>query len=178
MEADRVCDALRCCEDEGGSGEGESGEGESGEGDDGGDGGDGDDEPDWPWPITDVLPGGGGGGIEFEHKHSALWLCGYRVGKKEGLVVHERRRFLDLFFRGHPAPPERVLRLFGDEYGDLGTEERLRKMANVLASNCRNFKSNDADRYQQAITDYEDDLHYLKAKYYRIGMFPWPPTEN
>ena len=99
------------------------------------------------------------------------------MGKTEGLVVHERRRFLDLFFRGHPAPAERVLRLFGDEYGELGTEERLRKMANVLASICRNFKSNDADRYQQAIADYEVDLRYLKAKYYRFGTFPWPPTE-
>jgi len=42
----------------------------------------------------------------------------------------------------------------------------------------RNFKKNDRDRYEVAISDYERDMAYLKQKYYDPGSFPWPPTED
>lgn len=131
------------------------------------------DEPNWPWPITWPSQEGGGSFGTFGAENSGLWLCGYRVGKTNGLADQERQDFLDYFLR--EALPPVVSAYHGDQYGEPGSEERLRKMANVLAANCRNFRRNDADRYQHAISDYERDLSYLKETYYRAGMFPWPP---
>lgn len=102
-------------------------------------------------------------------------MCGYRVGAK-GMSDKERRQFLDHFFR-NPLPTA-VSRYYGDAYGMPGSENRLRKMANVLASNCRNFKRNDRVKFRVAIAHWESDLDYLKRSYYRAGMFPWPPTED
>jgi hypothetical protein len=137
-----------------------------------------DDEPDeleWPWPVTGVTDGNGRGGSPlFEHERSALKMCGYTVGR-DGLPQAERFRLLDYFFRNRL--PSAVPQVFGDEYGDPGSEGRLQKMANVIASNCRNFKKNDAHRYRQAIADWECDLALLHARYYKAGSFPWPPTD-
>jgi hypothetical protein len=131
----------------------------------------------WPWPITTPPEGSGGSSdLFFPNKYSGLWLCGYRIGKTSSMSESERRRFLDHFFRNRL--PVIVSRYHADSYGEPGTEERLRKMANVMAANCRNFKKNDADKYEVAIADYEQDLDFLKQKYYRAGSFPWPPTED
>jgi hypothetical protein len=134
-------------------------------------------EPEWPWPITEP-PENKGGSLDetmFKNKHSGLWICGYRTGKTYGMPDAERQRLLDYFFRNRL--PEAVARYHGTEYGDPGSEERLRKMANVLASNCRNFKRNDRRKYRVAIAHLEQDLNHLREKYYRAGMFPWPPIE-
>lgn len=130
----------------------------------------------WPWPITEAgsKPSDNGSAI-FERERSALHICGYRVGKREGMPDAERRRFLDHFLRS-PLPAV-VQRAFGDEYGAPQSEQRLRKMANVIAANCRNFKRNDPQKYSVAIDHYETDLAYLKARYYRPAMFVWPETE-
>lgn len=104
--------------------------------------------------------------------HSGLWICGYRVGKTQGMEDGERHRFLDCFFR-HPLPPV-VEQYCGETYSTPDSEARLKKMANVIAANCRNFKRIDAHKYRQAILDYEVDLRYLKKRYYRSGYFPWP----
>jgi hypothetical protein len=132
-------------------------------------------EPDWPWPITEPPPSGGGSHPQFENRYSGLWLCGYPVGKTMGMGQDERQRFMDHYFRNtlHAV----VASYHGDSYGEPGSEQRLRKMANVIATNCRDFKLSDGLKYRQAIDDYETDLAYLKRRYYRAGMFPWPPTE-
>jgi hypothetical protein len=131
----------------------------------------------WPWPITTPPEGtGAGADIFFPNKYSGLWLCGYRVGKSSSLTEAGRRTFLDYFFR-NPLPAI-VSQYHDDNYGEPGSEKRLQKMANVIAANCRNFKKNDRDRYEVAISDYEQDMAYLKQKYYDPGSFPWPPTED
>lgn len=133
--------------------------------------------PDWPWPITEPGEPGGDSGDENWHgqESSGLWICGYRVGVK-GLDPLNRTRLLNHFFRS-PLPPV-VSRHFGDSYGESGSEKRLRRMANVMARNCRNFKRRSRDRYAEAIDDWEKDLAYLKKTYYRAGTFPWPSLDD
>lgn len=139
--------------------------------------GEGGDYPDWPWPITE--PGesrvDSGGGTWHGQESSGLSICGYRVGAK-GLNPLERTRLLNHFFRS-PLPPV-VSRHFGDAYGDPGSEKRLRRMANVIARNCRDFKRRSRARYADAIADWEKDLAYLKKTYYRASMFPWPSLDE
>lgn len=133
-------------------------------------------EPEWPWPITEPGPGEGGSSSDiFKNEHSGLWLCGYRVGKTKGLVKEERKRFLEYFF-SRPLPPV-VAKYHNEDYGAPGSEKRLRKMANVMASCCRNFKLVDPKIYRFAISHYEEDLEFLRKSYYRAGMFPWPPID-
>jgi len=131
--------------------------------------------PDWPWPITDVTPSQNGSSTPlFENGISGLKLCGYRVGATNGMSRAERKRFLDHFFNS--SLPTVVRTAFGDEYGEPRSEDRLKKMANVMAAHCRNFRRNDAIRYAQAIADWEEDLAYLRDRYYKRRTFPWPNT--
>jgi hypothetical protein len=134
-------------------------------------------ELDWPWPITEPGESAGTGGVDRWHHqdHSGLWICGYRVGG-DGLQPLERTRLLNHFFR-NPLP-KAVERHCGNDYGDPGSEERLRRMANVIARNCRNFKRLSRERYADAIEDWEKDLAYLKRAYYRAGSFPWPSLDE
>ena len=131
-------------------------------------------EPDWPWPIPDVT--GGKGKSAFAGKFadvSALKLLGYSVGTN-GLGVTERKELLERFFTGQL--PSIVNELFGDAWGNPGSEERLKKMADTISSNCKNFKRNDASRYRVAIEDWESDLSWLRKNFYKKGRFPWPDT--
>lgn len=134
-------------------------------------------EPDWPWPITEPGESAGAGEVDRWHHqdHSGLWICGYRVGG-DGLQPLERTRLLNHFFRN--ALPKAVERHCGDDYGDPGSEKRLRRMANVIAKNCRNFKRLSRERYADAIDDWEKDLAYLKRAYYHAGSFPWPSLDE
>ena len=87
----------------------------------------------------------------------------------------ERRMLLDYFFR-NPLP-DIVSRFHGHDYDEPGSEDRLRKMANVIAALCRNFKRIDPKRYRVAIDHYEKDLAHLYKSCYVSGSFPWPPIE-
>lgn len=133
------------------------------------------DDPIWPWPVTEVLPSKRKGDYAFENELSALRYLGYVVGKTNGMRDHERRKFLDYFFT-HSLPAE-VDAHFEHSYGAPGSSVRLRKMADVIAANCRNFKRNDRKKYVVAIRHWEQDLAYLKKAYYKAGSFPWPPVE-
>ncbi|WP_157935829.1 hypothetical protein [Paracoccus zhejiangensis] len=106
-------------------------------------------------------------------------MFGYTVGKTDGWRPTERRRFLSNFIE--LQLPSIVEDTFGDEYGAPMTAQRLRKVANVIASNASNFYRNDPRRYENAISDWEDDLSFLKKEYYeRAGMKfqPWPTTRS
>jgi hypothetical protein len=132
-------------------------------------------DPDWPWPITEPKPSSGGSfAAHFELDRSGLRMCGYRVGHR-GLPASERKDFLDRFYR--TRLPAIVEQYCGSDYGGVGSSVRLQKMAIVIASNCKNFKRNDRERYQKAISDYETDLAYLKQEYYHPNSFPWPSID-
>ena len=135
--------------------------------------GDGEDALDWPWPID--IPKEGSGGSDFadiQNQYSGLRICGYRVGKTNGLSKRERIDLLSQFFLKR-LPPE-VAQFHGDAYGEPGSEKRLKQMANVIASHCRNFTRNNPERYKKAIADWRMDLEFLKENYYHAGSFPWP----
>ena len=131
-------------------------------------------EPDWPWPIPDITSSRGKSTFAATFADaSALKILGYSVGVN-GLQETERKELLERFFTG--PLPSIVNELFGDAWGNPGSEERLKKMADTISSNCKNFKRNDASRYRVAIEDWESDLSWLRENFYKRGRFPWPDT--
>ena len=131
--------------------------------------------PNWPWPGTDVEPGHNVLHADFAHDQSALYRFGYRVGKTHGKPQGERRAILSAFF-AHELPRE-VATAYDGEYGAPRSEERLRKMAHVIAANCRNRKRHDAERFCDAIADWDADLAFLKTTFYDdYYSFDWPGT--
>jgi hypothetical protein len=136
------------------------------------------------WPSTIVLPVDGSHtsmSDAFEHQFSGLKVCGYSVGKTSDLNDDDRRDLLTNFLENRLNP--KIVELFGDAYGDPNSVKRLMKMANVIASNCKNFKKrSNAGIYQFAIADYEKDLVFLKEHFFDPWQkgnpsLPWPNTK-
>ena len=101
---------------------------------------------------------------------------GYRVGKS-GVPKLQRRKILADVFERERLPPVQD-RDYMNEWGTARSSARLKKMADSIASFARNFKRNDFDRYRQAISDYGEDLDWLKQKYYTGQFrFQWPSTD-
>jgi hypothetical protein len=128
----------------------------------------------WIWPVVNEAPGLGRIEGTFQ-PFSALKVFGYTTGKKAGWPTTVRRQFLSDFME-KDLPPL-VLDLFGDEYGAPLSTTRLRKVANVISSNCGLRLRADSERYRQAIDDWVEDLDFLKSKYYEglgLRFVPWP----
>lgn len=126
------------------------------------------------WPHTNSYPGRGLFDPEWIHEKGVLSEMGYHVGRN-GLSETERRRILDDAYN-FDVPFVDMETLV--EWNSPKTPFRLRKMANSLASFAKNAKRRrDADRLAQAIADWENDLAYLKIRYYDRQYdheFPWP----
>lgn len=104
-------------------------------------------------------------------------MFGYTVGKTHGWSRAKRRAFLTDFIEMNL--PSIVAKTFGDEYGRPLTSDRLRKVATVIATNASNFYRNDARKYEVAIADWEQDLLFLRDRYYEgmgLKFMPWPST--
>lgn len=130
--------------------------------------------PAWKWPVVNRMPGNGDHKGEFR-EFSALKMFGYTVGRTRGWPENRRREFLKDFME-LDLPPV-VLQCFGDEYGGKLTTTRLRKVANVIASNCGLRIRQNPQRFMEAIGDWEYDLDFLKQHYYegqRLRFVPWP----
>lgn len=124
------------------------------------------------WPNTDVGSGHGGGDFE-RAEESFLKVLGYTVGNKNGLPASTRQLILDRCFSGHLPPVEGIsaLRMWGEPKSAL----RLRKIAYHIAGLAKNFKKMQSRDYEDAISDWEDDLKYMHDKYYvRHFGFSWP----
>lgn len=101
----------------------------------------------------------------------------YRVGQ-EGAVVTVRQRALDRIIS-----IELDAKIFEMSYikqwGLPGSVARLMKLANTIAALCRNAKRS-SKNFEQAIADWEDDLSYLKIKYFdqrlNLERLEWPET--
>lgn len=127
-----------------------------------------------PFPIINLPPSQNGLTSNFQ-QFSALKMFGYTVGKTAGWTESERQSFLTYFMENEL--PGEVAEHFGSEYGDPITTIRLRKVANVIASNCGLRLRNDPQRYGQAISDWIADLDFLKSRYYdqlELKFYPWP----
>ena len=131
----------------------------------------------WKWPTTEAFPAENLKSWNGDFKPvSALGLFGYTVGKTSGWRKDLPQVFLMDFIE--LELPRIVEENDGDEYGDPLTSKRLEAVANLLASHLRNAKRRDSHSMRFAISDWEDDLAFLKEQYY-IGAelrFSWPNT--
>lgn len=130
------------------------------------------------WPGTDPLPspGSGTGDGEYGPDESPLSRLGYSTGKT-GKGRSERRKILRRAYRmalgDFPGDyPEEYIQ----EWGPAESGKRLKRIADHLAANCRNFKSNRGGDYSTAIDQWEQDLKWLKQRYYVSTTygFRWP----
>lgn len=140
-------------------------------------------KPVWPYPEVSAPSGAKGGIFDGDPRDfSALKMFGYTVGKKgrnQGWTEQKRRKFLSDFME--MALPPSVRKHFGDEYGEPLSTTRLRKVANVIASNASNFARRQDPAFDQAIDDWEADLAFLEDKYYHgkgLKFRPWPEVER
>lgn len=127
------------------------------------------------WPSTDAP--GGDGQLKFANalEEGMLKYLDYQVGRMSGASTPVRHIILDRVFAGHLPPvfPEDYMQ----SWGAPSSAARLQKMAESLSAFARNFKRNDADKYADAIRDWEADLRYLHDTYYVSKFyFGWPAT--
>lgn len=138
-------------------------------------------EESFPWPTT-AAPGGNGKLAEqnvFKYARGLLRYLGYRAGIS-GLVPEARKEILDWVYT---KPLNFVINSpsYMREWGQPTSGPRLQKIANSLASYCQNAKRNNPQKFAVAIEDREDDLAYLKRKYYDgryDSLFAWPLTDT
>jgi hypothetical protein len=134
------------------------------------------------WPGTDPLPdpGSGAGEGDYGPDQSPLSRLGYSVGQN-GESRPERRRVLtrayELELDSLPGSyPEEYIQ----EWGPAESGQRLKRIADHLAANCRSFRQNQGGDYSLAIDQWEADLSWLKRQFYNPTTygFRWPsPTE-
>lgn len=124
------------------------------------------------WPTTNALMGDGTLDASGWYEHGLLKSVGYHVGN-DGENPDVRRYILDCVFRNelpHINSDE-----YMSEFAVPQSPQRLRKIANVLASSAIKLKSKTHADCSQAIEDYEADLEYLYDKYYvDVFHFDWP----
>ncbi len=128
------------------------------------------------WPSTDApINKHGSLGDLYWYKEGLLSYVGYQVGKTNGVSTRLRHKTLDcVLFNKLPNVQSKE---YMDEWGEPKSVTRLKKMAECLASFCRNAKRNNPHSYRHAIDDWQSDLTYLKETYFNSG-FPWPKTDN
>ncbi|WP_145218989.1 hypothetical protein [Planctomycetes bacterium TBK1r] len=107
---------------------------------------------------------------------SPIHKLGYRVGK-QGVSTSTRRTILSNAFTGEI--PFIKSDSYMKEWGGPRTSKRLRRIAQLLASNINNCaKRANSMSYQEAIEDWRDDLEWLKRNYYNgVHRFDWPSAK-
>jgi len=104
---------------------------------------------------------------------SPLRVLGYRVGKS-GLSSAQRQSILSQAFE-EPLPNVGNYE-YMQQWGEPGSPVRLHKIADLLASSCRNMKHR-SNPSEEAIAVWEQDLAWLRRQYYHGRMtFAWPDT--
>lgn len=137
-------------------------------------------EPDFEFPSTDIYETRRRTIRELDHvdwrETGLLGASGYRVGKVRGRARETRRRILNfVFLRDDLRGVEDAS--YAAEWGDPMTSKRLQKLSETIASFTRTAKRRPQDM-EQAISEWEADLAYLKTTFYdRWGDFPWPDVE-
>ncbi len=113
------------------------------------------------------------GKYEDRAEESPLHAMGYHVGKS-GLTQDDRQKLLGNCFSG--IIPWVQNAAYMEEWGNPGSPERLRRIALQLTTNLENTRNrSDWQRYGDAIEDWQEDLLWLKASFYRGNLrFSWP----
>jgi len=116
------------------------------------------------WPTTNATAGDGSIELPDWPETGPLRHFGYVVGEK-GKPRSSRQAILTRFFELRVVPnlvsPDEVL-----EWGNACSAARLKKMAYSIASFCRNAKRRRRAWMRRAVENWEDDLAWLKKKYY------------
>lgn len=120
------------------------------------------------WPSTDAPASRFGlSGDHFHYQEGLLKFVGYQTGeaaRSESI----RRDILDYVF--HNELPRVKSPAYMAEWGAPKTPDRLRKIANCLATFTRNAKRRVSADCGEAISQWQGDLNYLYTTYY-IGRF-------
>ncbi len=128
------------------------------------------------WPSTAVVADSKKAlsGNFFDFEDGLLKFMGYAVGQS-GCYRTRRREILDYVFYG--SLPRVQSNDYMKEWGANASSTRLQKMANCIASFVRTAKRRRDASMELAIAEWEEDLAYLKDKYYRsAGGYIWPNT--
>lgn len=131
------------------------------------------------WPKTDIEPGNGSLTDQQWPQVGMLKFLGYNVGHN-GALRTDRQKALQIAFTAHELP-----KVNGPEYvkgwGNASTGVRLKKIADSIATFCRNARHQNSKSYTATIADYEEDLAWLKKTYYdgRFDrQFVWPDSKQ
>lgn len=134
------------------------------------------------WPTTDVASSSDSVTVNFTGFNSPetgfLAYMGYHVGKTSKLTVAQRRAILDRVLGVDIHPASAADRAHADAWSTPMSAARLKKAANCIASFARLRKRNTLRDNTVAIADWEQDLDYLRSRYYDVlsSRFRWPDT--
>ncbi len=104
-----------------------------------------------------------------------LSFYGYHVGNTKGVSSQTRQTILEGVFNAVIPPVFDLPYLY--QWGAPATPARLKKIAYTLASNARNFKRQKNSSYLDAIREWEEDLEFMKNKFYIERFhFAWPSS--
>lgn len=135
------------------------------------------------WPHTDFLPGQNPlSDNVFQNGTGVLQAMGYQVGKSSPLSEYQRRVILRRTYENNLPQIQNTAYML--EWNVPRTPWRLQKIANCLASFAVNhMRHRNADSFKQAITDWIDDLAWLKENFYdgiydHPRKFDWPEIKK
>ena len=129
----------------------------------------------FPWPSTTAFPGLCDIPEPDWPQVGLLSHMGYRVGRS-GEPTSRRREILAKVFEYDPLPNVDSAD-YMKQWGSARSGARLRKLAETIASLARNEKRRNSISYLEAIRDREEDLAWLKQRYYTGQFrFQWPST--
>lgn len=116
------------------------------------------------WPTTDA-PGGDGSLVLKElPKIGPLKALGYEVGKDARGPAQRHRLLTKAFLEDLPQVQD------VGEWGANNSSQRLRKIADSIATFARNAKRRGSTSWGDAILRWENDLEYLRVNHY-LGRF-------
>ena len=128
------------------------------------------------WPSTEIYPTFHGSKVDASEwpDQSPLNLMGYNVNSKENLSAETRQEILSFVYASSTLPYVKS-EGYMTEWGPASGVTRLKKIADNLATHGRNMRRKG---YRKPLGKYDEDLAYLKKKYYD-GMFAgdWPSTQ-
>lgn len=133
-------------------------------------------DPPFRWPSTAVVSDSRKAlnGNFFDYEDGLLKFMGYAVGQS-GCHRRGRQEILDYIFHG--TLPRVQSTDYMQQWGANGSSVRLQKLANCIATFTRNAKRRRNASMELAIAEWEEDLAYLKDKYYRpADGYSWPDT--
>lgn len=134
----------------------------------------------WPQPgegIPSVSSRTGGDIFNVEVEEGPLRRSGYQVGKTGEMIKTRQDVLKEVFTEAREEFPGTYPIGYLDKWGKPESGMRLEKMARSIATFCRNQKRM-SNPSEQAISDWESDLEWLKREFYNPVHFgfDWPST--